>query len=536
MSALGLSAAAPASARLSVSAEPAHLRLRGGRTIPSAWKPTPLLLTSSRSAAASRRASLPIRASAAAGAEGAAGDAAGSAAQGGMTYKDAGVDIDAGAELVRRIAKMTPGIGGFGGLYPFGDHYLVAGTDGVGTKLKLAFAMDKHDTIGIDLVAMSVNDIITSGASPLFFLDYFASSKLEVDQAEQGCSKREVATLALSSSSTTFYFHKLEVDQAKAGHQGDRGRMQAVRLCAAAATCTCAYHSPLLAITPHHPHHPITPIAPIAPTIRSSRELWTNASSEDCVRMHTGETVCAAAADGAPVCVCMQYTCGNLPSLLSVISLPPPPPHQVIKGIVGRLQAVRLCAAGRGGAWEMQKRGAGVGGEGGRGGTAGAVASGRGAVGPESSQDLPSTSSHFSSFSSTNQTAEMPGFYADKEYDLSGFGSGACEDSLNLLSISSPVFSTNQTAEMPGFYADKEYDLSGFAVGAVKKAELIDGSGIRKGDKIIESFNALSLLSPLRPYLFATSRVVDASGASLSDPLPGAPAGVTIGGALLELP
>ncbi|CAI7867181.1 unnamed protein product [Closterium sp. NIES-54] len=185
MSALGLSAAFPASARLSVSAEPAHLRLPGGRAIPSAWKPTPLSsLTSSRSAA-SRRAGLAIRSSAAAGADAAAGDAAGSAAQGGMTYKDAGVDIDAGAELVRRIAKMTPGIGGFGGLYPFGDDYLVAGTDGVGTKLKLAFAMDKHDTIGIDLVAMSVNDIITSGARPLFFLDYFASSKLEVDQAEQ---------------------------------------------------------------------------------------------------------------------------------------------------------------------------------------------------------------------------------------------------------------------------------------------------------------------------------------------------------------
>ncbi|KAK9949866.1 hypothetical protein M0R45_005377 [Rubus argutus] len=72
-----------------------------------------------------------------------------------LTYKDAGVDIDAGSELVRRIAKMAPGIGGFGGLFPLGDSYLVAGTDGVGTKLKLAFDTGIHETIGIDLVAMT---------------------------------------------------------------------------------------------------------------------------------------------------------------------------------------------------------------------------------------------------------------------------------------------------------------------------------------------------------------------------------------------
>ncbi|GFS34803.1 phosphoribosylformylglycinamidine cyclo-ligase, chloroplast [Actinidia rufa] len=104
---------------------------------------------------------------------------------GGLTYKDAGVDIDAGSELVRRIAKMAPGIGGFGGLFPLGDSYLVAGTDGVGTKLKLAFETGIHDTIGIDLVAMSVNDIVTSGAKPLFFLDYYATSRLDVDLAEK---------------------------------------------------------------------------------------------------------------------------------------------------------------------------------------------------------------------------------------------------------------------------------------------------------------------------------------------------------------
>jgi hypothetical protein len=103
----------------------------------------------------------------------------------GMSYRSAGVDIDAGNELVRRIQALNPNIGGFSGMVPFGDSYLVAGTDGVGTKLKLAFDMNKHDTVGIDLVAMSVNDIITSGAKPLFFLDYFATGKLEVDTAEQ---------------------------------------------------------------------------------------------------------------------------------------------------------------------------------------------------------------------------------------------------------------------------------------------------------------------------------------------------------------
>jgi hypothetical protein len=109
--------------------------------------------------------------------------------EGGLSYKAAGVDIDAGDELVRRIQKLNPSIGGFSGLVPFGDSYLVAGTDGVGTKLKLAFDMNKHDTVGIDLVAMSVNDIITSGAQPMFFLDYFATGALDVDTAEQVTGK-----------------------------------------------------------------------------------------------------------------------------------------------------------------------------------------------------------------------------------------------------------------------------------------------------------------------------------------------------------
>ncbi|MGE5093527.1 MAG: phosphoribosylformylglycinamidine cyclo-ligase [Betaproteobacteria bacterium] len=113
-----------------------------------------------------------------------------------LTYRDAGVDIDAGDALVERIkpfAKRTMrpevlgGIGGFGALVEVSKKYkepvMVSGTDGVGTKLKLAFRMKKHDTIGIDLVAMSVNDILVSGAEPIFFLDYFACGKLDVGVA-----------------------------------------------------------------------------------------------------------------------------------------------------------------------------------------------------------------------------------------------------------------------------------------------------------------------------------------------------------------
>ncbi len=116
----------------------------------------------------------------------------------GLSYRDAGVDIDAGDALVDRIkphAKKTlrpevlGGIGGFGALFELTGRYkepvLVSGTDGVGTKLKLAFEMNKHDTIGQDLVAMSVNDILVQGAEPLFFLDYFACGKLDVNTGEQ---------------------------------------------------------------------------------------------------------------------------------------------------------------------------------------------------------------------------------------------------------------------------------------------------------------------------------------------------------------
>lgn len=138
---------------------------------------------------------------------------------GGLTYKDAGVDIDAGSELVRRIAKMAPGIGGFGGLFPLGDSYLVAGTDGVGTKLKLAFETGIHETIGIDLVAMSVNDIVTSGAKPLFFLDYYATSRLDVDLAEKvikgivdGCQQSDCTLLGGETAEMPGFYAEGEYD------------------------------------------------------------------------------------------------------------------------------------------------------------------------------------------------------------------------------------------------------------------------------------------------------------------------------------
>jgi phosphoribosylformylglycinamidine cyclo-ligase len=113
-----------------------------------------------------------------------------------LNYKDAGVDIDAGNALIERIkgvAKRTrrpevmAGLGGFGALCEIPEGYkkpvLVSGTDGVGTKLRLAMDANKHDTIGIDLVAMCVNDLIVCGAEPLFFLDYYATGNLNIDIA-----------------------------------------------------------------------------------------------------------------------------------------------------------------------------------------------------------------------------------------------------------------------------------------------------------------------------------------------------------------
>ena len=115
-----------------------------------------------------------------------------------ITYKDAGVDIDAGDALVERIKpavkrtlrpEVLGGLGGFGALFEiplerYREPVLVSGTDGVGTKLRLAIETGRHDTIGIDLVAMCVNDVVVQGAEPLFFLDYFATGKLDVDVAE----------------------------------------------------------------------------------------------------------------------------------------------------------------------------------------------------------------------------------------------------------------------------------------------------------------------------------------------------------------
>ena len=133
-----------------------------------------------------------------------------------LTYADAGVDIEAGNELVKRIAPLAKStrrtgadvdLGGFGGLFDlaackFNDPVLVAANDGVGTKLKIAIEADKHDTVGIDLVAMCVNDLIVQGAEPLFFLDYFASGKLDVDAATdviagiaEGCRQANCALI-----------------------------------------------------------------------------------------------------------------------------------------------------------------------------------------------------------------------------------------------------------------------------------------------------------------------------------------------------
>lgn len=128
------------------------------------------------------------------------------------TYKDAGVDIERGDEFVERIKakvqstygdRVASGIGGFAALYKMGeDKLLAAGTDGVGTKVKIAQMLDRHDTVGIDLVAMCVNDVICTGAKPLFFLDYIATGVLELPVAEalvtgivEGCKQSEAALI-----------------------------------------------------------------------------------------------------------------------------------------------------------------------------------------------------------------------------------------------------------------------------------------------------------------------------------------------------
>jgi len=152
----------------------------------------------------------------------------------GLTYRDAGVDIEAGEQLVERIKPLAQStrsehvlgsLGGFAGLCSvpsdIEDPVLVSGTDGVGTKLKLAFELGRHDTIGIDLVAMCVNDIITVGARPLFFLDYFATSKLDVDQGEavvkgiaEGCRQSECALLGGETAELPGFYASGEYDLA----------------------------------------------------------------------------------------------------------------------------------------------------------------------------------------------------------------------------------------------------------------------------------------------------------------------------------
>jgi phosphoribosylformylglycinamidine cyclo-ligase len=152
----------------------------------------------------------------------------------GVTYREAGVDIDAGDELVERIKPLAArtkipevlaGVGGFAGLcsLPTGmrEPVLVSGTDGVGTKLKIAFDLDRHDTIGIDLVAMCVNDVITTGARPLFFLDYFATSKLDVDRGEavvrgiaEGCRQSGCALLGGETAELPGFYAPGEYDLA----------------------------------------------------------------------------------------------------------------------------------------------------------------------------------------------------------------------------------------------------------------------------------------------------------------------------------
>jgi phosphoribosylformylglycinamidine cyclo-ligase len=151
------------------------------------------------------------------------------------TYRQAGVDIESGNEFVRRITPLVRStfrpevltdLGGFGGLFRFEasryrDPVLVSGTDGVGTKLKIACMMDRHDTVGIDLVAMCVNDVAVSGAEPLFFLDYLATGKLSVSQAEaivrgiaEGCRQAGCALIGGETAEMPSFYAEGEYDLA----------------------------------------------------------------------------------------------------------------------------------------------------------------------------------------------------------------------------------------------------------------------------------------------------------------------------------
>ncbi len=151
----------------------------------------------------------------------------------GVTYKDAGVDIDAGNTFIKMIKPLVKAttrpeviadIGGFGGLFSlnaskYKSPVLVAGTDGVGTKLKIAFMADRHDTVGIDLVAMCVNDIVVQGAEPLFFLDYLATGHLQPDKAAQvvsgiatGCVQAGCALIGGETAEMPGFYSEGEYD------------------------------------------------------------------------------------------------------------------------------------------------------------------------------------------------------------------------------------------------------------------------------------------------------------------------------------
>ena len=143
-----------------------------------------------------------------------------------LTYKKSGVDMDLADKLVDFLQKKSPSIGGFSGLCPLppdnGDPWrLVACTDGVGTKLKVAFALDRHDTIGIDLVAMCVNDLITCGAKPIIFLDYYAVGRLDLKRSQkimsgilEGCRQGRSLLLGGETAEMPGFYKKGEYDLA----------------------------------------------------------------------------------------------------------------------------------------------------------------------------------------------------------------------------------------------------------------------------------------------------------------------------------
>jgi len=147
-----------------------------------------------------------------------------------ITYRDAGVDVEAGYEAVRRMkayaeatfdGSVLHSLGSFGGLYAYGNDVLVSGTDGVGTKLKAAFALEKHDTIGIDCVAMCANDVVCHGAKPLFFLDYIATGRLVPEVAaavvkgvSAGCMQAGCALIGGETAEMPGFYPEGEYDLA----------------------------------------------------------------------------------------------------------------------------------------------------------------------------------------------------------------------------------------------------------------------------------------------------------------------------------